>query len=96
MNAAAKKNILDRVKSAIASHKIIIGHLEEYATLSCEGCNGNFTGHELSTFLNGNCECGSSDIKLEKNIQGVYRLEILNKIPISGDITWLKCQNSHL
>ncbi len=35
MNAAAKKNILDRVKSAIASHKIAIGHLEEYANLSC-------------------------------------------------------------
>ena len=47
MNAAAKKNILDRVKSAIASHKIAIGHLEEFATLSCSACNGKFTGHEL-------------------------------------------------
>ena len=31
MNAAAKKNILDWVKSAIASHKIALGHLEEFA-----------------------------------------------------------------
>ena len=36
MKAAAKKNILDRVKSSIASHKIAIGHLEEFATISCK------------------------------------------------------------
>jgi Zn-finger domain-containing protein len=85
MNAAAKKNILDRVKSAIASHKIAIGHLEEFATLSCSKCSGKFTGHELSTFLDGNCTCGSSEIELEVNHQGVYRLEIIKYLPLSGE-----------
>ena len=85
MNAAAKKNILDRVKSAIASHKIAIGHLEEFATLNCSSCNGKFTGHELATFLNGNCNCGSSEVQLEINRQGVYRLEIIKYLPLSGE-----------
>ena len=85
MNAAAKKNILDRVKSAIASHKIAIGHLEEFATLSCSECNGKFTGHELASLLNGHCKCGSSEIKLEINNHGVHRLEIINYLPLSGD-----------
>ena len=85
MNAAAKKNILDRVKSAIASHKIAIGHLEEYANLSCSGCNGKFTGHELANFLDGSCSCGSSEILLEINQQGVHRLEIIKYLPLSGE-----------
>ncbi len=85
MNAAAKKNILDRVKSAIASHKIAIGHLEEFAILSCSDCRGKFTGHELSTFLNGSCKCGSNKIKLEINDHGVYRLEIIKYLPLSGE-----------
>ncbi len=85
MNAAAKKNILDRVKSAIASHKIAIGHLEEFATLNCSICSGKFTGHELSTFLGGNCSCGSNEIKLEISHQGVYRLEIIKYLPLSGE-----------
>lgn len=49
MNAAAKKNILDRVKSAISSHKIAIGHLEEFATIECDSCHRVYRGHELST-----------------------------------------------
>ncbi len=85
MNAAAKKNILDRVKSAIASHKIANGHLEEFAILSCNECNGKFTGHELATFIEGSCKCGSSDIELEINKQGVHRLEIIKYLPLSGE-----------
>jgi uncharacterized protein len=85
MNAAAKKNILDRVKSAIASHKIAIGHLEEFAILSCNQCNEKFTGHEIVNILDGKCNCGSSEIKLEKNLQGVYRLEIIRYLPLAGE-----------
>jgi Zn-finger domain-containing protein len=85
MNAAAKKNILDRVKSAIASHKIAIGHLEEFAILSCRECNGKFTGHELGNFIGSKCSCGSDKIQLEINNQGVYRLEIIKYLPLSGE-----------
>jgi len=36
--ANAKKNILDRVKSAIDSHQIAIGHLEQFGYLKCDSC----------------------------------------------------------
>ena len=85
MNAAAKKNILDRVKSAIASHKIAIGHLEEFAIIVCEDCAEKFSGHEIGNLNNGRSTCESSNIKLEVNKQGVYRLEIIKYLPLSGD-----------
>ena len=31
-----------QVKSAIASHKIAIGHLDEYVTLTCNECKQNY------------------------------------------------------
>ncbi len=85
MNAAAKKNILDRVKSAIASHKIAIGHLEEYAIFYCQDCGERYSGHEISSIKDGKCKCESSRIKLEINTQGVYRLDIIKYLPLSGD-----------
>ncbi len=85
MNAAAKKNILDRVKSAMSSHKIAIGHLEEFATLECSSCHRKYRGHEISILTRGNCECGQDDLKLHVNQEGVYRLEIIPFLPLSGD-----------
>jgi Zn-finger domain-containing protein len=85
MKAAAKKNILDRVKSAIASHKIALGHLEEYASIECSGCQAKYRGHELEKLTSGTCPCGSNELELILNPSGVYRLEILNYLPLSGD-----------
>jgi uncharacterized protein len=42
MKATAKKNILDRVKSAIYAHKIAIGHLEEYGIFKCTSCSKSY------------------------------------------------------
>ena len=36
MKANAKKNILDRTKSAIDSHKIAMGNLEQFGHIKCE------------------------------------------------------------
>ncbi|MDI9438203.1 MAG: DUF530 domain-containing protein [Euryarchaeota archaeon] len=85
MRAAAKKNILDRVKSAIASHRIILGHLEEYATVTCTSCQSRYRGHELGKLYPAKCGCGSSQFNLDINKDGVYRLGILKYLPISGD-----------
>jgi Zn-finger domain-containing protein len=85
MKAAAKKNILDRVKSSIASHKIAIGHLEEFATITCSVCRKKFRRHEIEFVESGACSCGSNDLKLEKNDQGVYRLGALKYLPLSGE-----------
>ncbi|HMK54641.1 MAG TPA: DUF530 domain-containing protein [Methanobacteriaceae archaeon] len=85
MRAAAKKNILDRVKSSIASHKIALGHLEEYAYLTCPSCQISYRSHELSNIREHGCKCGSSDFQMTINPNGIYRLEILEYLPLSGD-----------
>ena len=42
MKASAKRNSLDRVKSAIAAHKIALGHLDEYAKIRCRECKKSY------------------------------------------------------
>ncbi|AEG17941.1 DUF530 domain-containing protein [Methanobacterium paludis] len=85
MKAAAKKNILDRVKSAIASHKIALGHLEEFAIISCSSCGKKFRGHEISFIAFKACECGCNEFELSINKEGVYRLNIIKYLPLSGE-----------
>jgi len=85
MKAAAKKNILDRVKSSIASHKIAIGHLEEFATIKCNVCQKLFKRHEIELVEDKECSCGAKDLILQKNEQGVYRLNIIRYLPLSGE-----------
>ena len=85
MNAAAKKNILDRVKSSIASHRIALGHLEEYGILKCPSCQQEYKGHEIALVNGGMCNCGENDLKLAVNRKGVFRLEIIPFLPLSGD-----------
>jgi Zn-finger domain-containing protein len=85
MKAAAKKNILDRVKSSIASHKIAIGHLEEFATIKCKTCKKLFKRHEIELVESKKCTCGATDLILEQNQNGVYRLDIVRYLPLSGE-----------
>ncbi|HTX60987.1 MAG TPA: DUF530 family protein, partial [Methanobacterium sp.] len=85
MKAAAKKNILDRIKSSIASHKIALGHLEQYAVIKCTSCSAEYRGHDISSILTCKCKCGSVELKLIPNNQGVCRPEIIEHLPISGD-----------
>jgi len=86
MRASIRKNILDRVNSAISSHKIALGHLEEYSFLICERCDKSFRINELSEFdlENFKCKCGSKfELKFDKGT--VKRLEIIPYLPLSGD-----------
>jgi Zn-finger domain-containing protein len=85
MKAAAKKNILDRVKSSIASHRIAIGHLEEFATIKCKICKKQFKRHQIELVESKKCTCGATDLVLEQNKNGVYRLDIIKYLPLSGE-----------
>jgi uncharacterized protein len=85
MRAAAKKNILDRIKSAIASHKIAIGHLEEFAIIRCSSCYGEYNRNEIADIISKKCDCGCEDLELIINTHGVYRLDIIQFLPLSGD-----------
>lgn len=51
IKATNKKNILDQVKSAIASHKIAVGHLEEYAQITCKKCGQTYKRNTIETIL---------------------------------------------
>lgn len=124
MKATAKKNILDRVKSAIDAHKIAIGHLEEYGIFECSKCSksykpsnfielmknnpdnelnnevSNETDNKISNKVNNEskdidnlnedniteeCSCGSNEFSFKINETGVYRLEIIPYLPLSGN-----------
>ena len=94
IKASNKKNILDQVKSAIASHKIAIGHLEEYATITCKKCKQNYKKNNIEQIINFNdefkienieCECGSTDFEMEINNSGICRLEIIKYLPLGGE-----------
>lgn len=94
IKASNKKNILDQVKSAIASHKIAIGHLEEYATIQCENCKQKYSKNSLQDILQYNdeydvigheCECGHSDFTFTPNHSGISRLELIKYLPLGGE-----------
>ncbi|WP_400216813.1 DUF530 domain-containing protein [Methanobrevibacter smithii] len=84
MKANAKKNVLDRVKSAIDAHKIAIGHLEQCGYLKCDSC---YKKYSLSEFrLKGEkCSCGHENFSFKINKDATYRLEIISYLPLSGN-----------
>lgn len=81
MKASNKKNILDRVKSAITSHKIALGNLEEYGLIHCNNCGKTYRIEELKK----ECKCGKTDYNFEVNPTGNYRIEIIPFLPLAGD-----------
>lgn len=81
LKASAKKNILDRVKSAIDAHKIAIGNLEEYGLIQCNNCNKIYKIYELDD----ECSCNKTDYSFFINDSGNHRIEILPFLPLAGD-----------
>lgn len=93
IKASNKKNILDQVKSAIASHKIAIGHLEEYVEITCKKCGQTYKKNTLEDILtyyenevsNHQCLCGCCDFEFEANLSGICRLELIKYLPLGGE-----------
>lgn len=82
--ANAKKNILDRVKSAIDSHQIAIGHLEQFGYLKCNSCYKKYSISEYKQ-LNGKCSCKAESFSFKISRQNVFRVEIIPYLPLSGN-----------
>ena len=82
--ANAKKNILDRVKSAIDSHQIAIGHLEQFGYLKCDSCYKKYSISEYK-HLNGKCRCKSESFSFKISREKTFRIEIIPYLPLSGD-----------
>lgn len=94
MKANAKKNILDRVKSAIDSHKIAIGNLEQFGYVKCNSCYKKYSMDEYKN--NGaKCSCGCEAFTFKVNKEATHRIDIIPYLPLSGNYMVLMSQLSH-
>lgn len=84
MRANSKKNILDRVKSAIDSHKIAIGNLEQFGYVKCNSCYKKYSIDEYMQH-EAKCSCGSQGFTFKINREATFRLEIIPYLPLSGN-----------
>lgn len=84
MKATAKKNVLDRVRSAIDSHEIAIGNLEQFGNIKCNSCYKKYRINEYKN-NNGRCTCGCESFSFKINKEESYRLEIIPYLPLSGN-----------
>lgn len=84
MKANAKKNILDRVKSAIDSHKIALGNLEQFGYVKCNSCYKKYSMDEYKQ-MNGECTCKSKSFSFKTNKELTHRLDIIPYLPLSGN-----------
>lgn len=84
MRANSKKNILDRVKSAIDSHKIAIGNLEQFGYVKCNSCYKKYSIGEYRQ-REAKCSCGSQGFTFKINKEATFRLDIIPYLPLSGN-----------
>ena len=88
--ANAKKNILDRVKSAIDSHKIAIGNLNQYGYVKCGSCYKKYSMDEYKQ-MDGKCKkCGSDGFAFKINKESTSRINIIPYLPLSGNYMVLR------
>jgi len=92
--AVAKKNILDRVSSAIDSHKIAIGNLEEYSNLKCKSCYKTYRINEYKD-NDSRCSCKSTKFSFKINNDRTHRIGILPYLPYSGNYMVLRTKLSN-
>jgi len=91
--ANAKKNILDRVKSAIDSHKIAIGNLEQFGYVKCQSCYKEYTIEEYKN-RDAKCSCGCESFSFKINKESTHRVDIIPYLPLSGNYMVLKSKLS--
>ena len=84
IKANAKKNILDRVKSAIDSHKIAIGNLEQFGYVKCNSCYKKYSMSEYKQ-MGGICTCGNQGFTFKIKREATHRIEIIPHLPLSGN-----------
>jgi Zn-finger domain-containing protein len=94
MRANSKKNILDRVKSAIDSHKIAISNLEQFGYVKCNSCYKKYSIDEYRQ-MEAKCSCGSQGFTFKINKEATFRLEIIPYLPLSGNYMVLMSEFSN-
>ena len=89
MKANAKKNILDRVKSAIDSHRIALGNLEQFGYVKCNSCYKKYSMSEYKQ-MEGKCSCGCQGFTFKIRKEATHRIEIIPYLPLSGNYMVLR------
>lgn len=93
MKANAKKNILDRVKSSIDSHRIALGNLEQFGYVKCNSCYKKYSMSEYKQ-NEGKCSCGCEAFTFKVNKEATHRIEIIPHLPLSGNYMVLRSELS--
>ena len=89
MKANAKKNILDRVKSAIDSHRIALGNLEQFAYVKCNSCYKKYSMSQYKQ-MEGKCSCGCQGFTFKIRREATHRIDIIPYLPLSGNYMVLR------
>jgi len=92
-SANAKKNILNRVKSAIDSHLIALGNLEQFGYVKCNSCYKKYSMSEYRQ-MDGKCTCGCQGFTFKVNRESTQRIEIIPYLPLSGNYMVLRSELS--
>lgn len=90
-NANAKKFILDRVNSAIDSHRIAIGNLEQFGYVKCSSCYKKYSMSEYKQ-REGKCTCGNQGFAFKIRREATHRIGIIPYLPLSGNYMVLRNQ----
>ena len=93
MKANAKKNILDRVKSSIDSHKIALGNLEQFGYVKCNSCYKKYSMSEYKQ-IDGKCTCGNQGFAFKIRKEATHRIDIIPHLPLSGNYMVLRAELS--
>ena len=89
MKANAKKNILDRVKSAIDSHRIALGNLEQFGYVKCNSCYKKYSMSQYKQ-MEAKCSCGSQGFTFKIRREATHRIGIIPHLPLSGNYMVLR------
>ena len=91
--ANAKKNILDRVNSAIDSHQIALGNLNQFCYLKCDSCYKKYSFADYKR-MNAQCTCKSHSFSFKFSPENTHRVDIIPFLPLSGDYRVLRANLS--
>lgn len=84
---SAVKAAIDRLRAALAAHRIAINNLVEYCAAVCQIC-GKVVRGKVACEVIGTKECpscGSANLLPIINKAGIFRLELIPQLPLSGD-----------
>jgi len=84
---SAVKAAIDRLRAALAAHRIAINNLIEYCALVCQVCGKVVRGKVACKVIGTNeCpNCASANLSPVINEAGVFRLELIPQLPLPGD-----------